>query len=148
VTAHYDLSEKAKTPAGLAFDAKNHILFAACRNPATMVILNSETGKIITSLPIGTGVDGAVFNPATMETFSSQSDGTLQVIKEKSPSTFEVEQTVKTQTSGKTLTLDSNTNHILVIAASYGPPPNAPAGGRAGRGGMIPDSFSILVVGQ
>jgi hypothetical protein len=149
VTGHYDLSEKAKTPAGLAFDAKNHVLFAACRNPATMVILNSETGKIITSLPIGTGVDGAVFNPATLETFSSQSDGTLTVIKETSPSTFALEQTVKTQTSGKTLTLDSKTNRILVIAAAYGPPPDPPpAGGRAGRGGMIPDSLSILVVGR
>jgi hypothetical protein len=148
VTGRYDLSEKAKTPAGLAFDAKNHILFAACRNPATMVILDSNTGKIITSLPIGTGVDGAFFNPATMETFSSQSDGTLTVIKEKSPTTFEIEQTVKTQTSGKTLTLDSKTDHIFVIAAEFGPPAAAPPGGRATRGGMIPDSFSILVVGK
>jgi hypothetical protein len=148
VTGRYDLSEKAKTPAGLAFDAKNHILFAACRNPATMVILDSNTGKIITSLPIGTGVDGAFFNPATIETFSSQSDGTLTVIKEKSPTTFEIEQTVKTQTSGKTLTLDSKTDHIFVIAAEFGPPAAAPPGGRATRGGMIPDSFSILVVGK
>ena len=149
VTAHYDLSEKAKTPAGLAFDVKNHILFAACRNPAMMVILNADTGKILTTLPIGTGVDGAFFNPATMETFSSQSDGTLTVIKEVNPTTFEVEQTVKTQTSGKTLTLDSKTNNILVIAAAYGAPTTPPpAGGRAGRGGMIPDSFSILVVGK
>ena len=149
VTGRYDLSEKAKTPAGLAFDAKNHILFAACRNPATMVILNSDTGKILTSLPIGTGVDGAFFNPATMETFSSQSDGTLTVIKEKSPSSFEVEQTVKTQTSGKTLTIDSKTNNVFVIAAAYGPPAAPPpSGGRAGRGGMIPDSFAILVVGK
>ena len=149
VTGHYDLSEKAKTPAGLAFDVKNHILFAACRNPATMVILNSDTGKILTTLPIGTGVDGALFNPATMETFSSQSDGTLTVIKEKNPTTFEVEQTVKTQTSGKTLTRDSTTNHILIIAAEFGPPATPPpAGGRAGRGPMLPDSFSILEVGK
>jgi hypothetical protein len=148
VTGRYDLSEKAKTPAGLAFDAKNHILFAACRNPATMVILDSNTGKIITSLPIGAGVDGAFFNPATTETFSSQSDGTLTVIKEKSPTTFEIAQTVKTQTSGKTLTLDSKTDHILIIAAEFGPPTAAPPGGRATRGGMIPDSFSILVVGK
>ncbi len=150
VTGHYDLSEQAKTPAGLAFDVKNHILFAACRNPATMVILDSSTGKIITTLPIGTGVDGAVFNTETMETFSSQVDGTLTVIKEKSPSAFEVEQTVKTQPSGRTLTLDDKTNHVFVIAAEYGPPPSPPpAGGRGGgRGPMIADSFSILVIGK
>jgi DNA-binding beta-propeller fold protein YncE len=149
VTAHYDISSAAKTPAGLAFDVKNHILFAGCRNAPTMVILNADSGKIITTLPIGTGVDGAVFNPATMETFSSQGDGTLTVIKQTSPTSFAVEQTVQTKPSGKTLTLDAKTNHILIIAAEYGPPPSPPpAGGRAGRGPMIADSFSILVVGK
>jgi DNA-binding beta-propeller fold protein YncE len=149
VAGKFDISDRAKTPAGLAFDVKNHVLFVACRNPAMMVIIDATTGKGITTLPIGTGVDGAFFNPATMEAFSSQGDGTLTVIKEKSPTSFEVEQTVKTQTSGKTLTLDTKTNRIYVIAAEYGPPQNPPpAGGRAGRGGMIPDSFSILVVGK
>jgi len=143
------LSEKAKTPAGLAFDLKNHILFFGCRNPAAMVVLGSESGKIATSLPIGSGVDGAVFNPATMEAFSAQADGTLTVIKENGPASFEIEQTVKTMTSGKTLTLDAKTNHILVIAAEYGPPATPPpAGGRGGRGEMIPDSFSILMIGK
>jgi DNA-binding beta-propeller fold protein YncE len=148
VTAHYDISEKAKVPAGLAFDARNKILFVGCRNTPTMVIMTTE-GKILTALPIGAGVDGAVFNPATMETFSSQGDGTLTVIKEKSPTSFEVAQTVQTKVSGKTLTLDSKTNQIYVIAAEYGPPPAPPpTGGRAGRGTMIPDSFSILVIGN
>jgi DNA-binding beta-propeller fold protein YncE len=148
VTAHYDISEKAKVPAGLAFDARNKILFVGCRNTPTMVIMTTE-GKILSALRIGAGVDGAVFNPATMEAFSSQGDGTLTVIKEKSPTSFEVAQTVQTKVSGKTLTLDSKTNQIYVIAAEYGqPPPPPPAGGRAGRGAMIPDSFSILVIGR
>jgi DNA-binding beta-propeller fold protein YncE len=148
VTAHYDISEKAKVPAGLAFDARNKILFVGCRNTPTMVIMTTE-GKILAALPIGAGVDGAVFNPATMQTFSSQGDGTLTVIREKSPTSFEVAQTVQTKVSGKTLTLDSKTGQIYVIAAEYGPPPTPPpAGGRAGRGAMIPDSFSILVIGN
>lgn len=151
VTAHYDLAGSGGTCAGLAIDAKNHILFAACRNPKNMVILNAEDGKIITTLPIGTGVDGAVFNPKTMEAFSSQTDGTLTVIKENSPTSFVVEETVKTMPTAKTLTLDSKTNRILLIAAEFGPPPPAPpAGGgpAAARGPMVPDSFSILVVGK
>ena len=72
VTAHYDLAGKGGGPAGLALDAKNRILFACCRNPQTVVILNADDGKILTTLPIGSGVDGAVFNPNTMEAFSSQ----------------------------------------------------------------------------
>jgi hypothetical protein len=150
VTAHYDLAGKGGGPAGLAFDVKNHILFAACHNPQTMVILDANDGRIITALPIGNGVDGAVFNPDTMEAFSSQGDGTLTVVKENSPTSFQVEQNVQTQRSAKTLTLDRKTNHILLIAAEFGPPPaTPPPGGRGrGRGPMVPDSFSILVVGK
>jgi DNA-binding beta-propeller fold protein YncE len=149
VTARYDLAGKGGGPAGLAFDAKNRILFAACHKPATMVILNADDGKIITTLPIGAGVDGATFNPKTMEAFSSQGDGTLTVVKENSPTSFEVEQNVQTQRSAKTLTLDTKTNRVLLIAAEFTPPPAPPpAGGRAGRGQMVPDSFSILVVGK
>jgi hypothetical protein len=152
VTGHYDLAGKGGTCAGLALDVKNHILFAACRNPQTMVILNADDGKIITTLPIGTGTDGAVFNPNTMEAFSSQGDGTLTIIKEKSPTSFEVEQTVETKQSAKTLTLDSKTNHVFLIAAEFGPPPATPPPGtppgRVLRGPMVPGSFSILVVGK
>jgi len=149
VTAHYDLEGKGGECAGLAMDAKNGILFAACRNPQNMVILNAADGKIITVLPIGAGTDGAVFNPSTMEAFSSQRDGTLTVIKENSPKSFAVEQNVQTMPSAKTMTLDAKTNHLLLIAAEFGPPPaSPPAGGRPNRGPMVPDSFSILVVGK
>ena len=149
VTAQYDVAGKCGGPGGLAFDVKNHVLFASCHDPQNMVILSSDDGKIITTLPIGNGTDGATFNPNTMEAFSSQRDGTLTVIKENSPTSFVVEQNVQTMPSAKTLTLDTKTNHILLIAAQFGPPPNPPpAGARFNRGPMLPDSFSILVVGK
>jgi DNA-binding beta-propeller fold protein YncE len=148
VTAHYSLGDKGKTPAGLALDANNHRLFVCCRNPATCVILNADDGKIITSLPIGAGSDGGVFNPATMEAFSSQRDGTLTVIKELSPNRFEVEQNVQTKAGAKTCTLDPETNRIFLITADRTPPPPAQPGAPAGRGQIVPDSFTILVVGK
>lgn len=148
VTAHYDLAGKGGTCAGLAMDVKNNILFASCRKPQTMVMLNAADGKIIDALPIGSGTDGAVFNPATMEAFSSQGDGTLTIVKEKNPRSFAVEQTVETPQRAKTLTLDTKTGHILLITAEFGPAPAAPAGGRPGRGQMIADSFSIVEVGK
>jgi DNA-binding beta-propeller fold protein YncE len=150
VTAHYDLGGKAGTPAGLAFDVKNQILFVACRTPVPgmMVMLDARTGKVITTLPLAGSSDGAVFNPKTKEAFSSASNGTLTVIKENSPDNFAVEQIVQTMQSAKTLTLDSKTGHILVIGAEFGPPPTPAPAGRPARGPMIPDSFSILVVGK
>jgi DNA-binding beta-propeller fold protein YncE len=156
VTAHYDLAGKGGGPAGLGLDVKNHVLFAMCRNPQTCVIMNADDGKIITTLPIGRGSDGGGFNPATMEAFSSQGDGTLTIIKENSPTSFEVTQTVATKSRAKTCTLDTKTNHILLITTE--PPPTAagasagtaeqPANGqRAGRGGG-PAFLDIMVVGR
>jgi DNA-binding beta-propeller fold protein YncE len=132
VTAHWDLGGKGGEPAGLAFDLKNHVLFAACAKPAAFVMLSSDDGKIITSLPVGAGTDGAVFNPTTMEAFSSNRDGTLTVIRENSPTSFVVEQNLQTKTGAKTLTLDTKTNQLFLIAADR----------------PIADSFSILVVGK
>jgi DNA-binding beta-propeller fold protein YncE len=151
VTANYDIAGKGGTCAGLAMDVKNRILFATCRNPQNMVILGADDGKVITTLPIGQGTDGAVFNPDTMEAFSSQGDGTLTIVKESSATSFAVEQTLQTMRGGKTLTLDSKTGHILIIAAEYGPPPApdpAQKGGRGPRAPMLPDSFTVLVVGK
>jgi len=155
VTAKYDLMDKGGFCAGLALDVKNQILFASCRMPANMVVLSAKDGHIITTLPISPGSDGAVFNPQTMEAFSSQGDGTLTIVKENSPTSFVVEQTLQTMTGGKTLTLDAKTGHIFIIAAEYGAPPAPPAGaaapaggGRGGRGPMVPGSFSILEVGK
>ncbi len=149
VTAHYDLEGKGGTCAGLAMDVKNRILFAACRNPQNMVVLSADNGKILASLPLGRGTDGAVFNPNTMEAFSSQTDGTLTIVKEKSPTDFVVEQTLQTIPSAKTLTLDAKTNHILLMGAEFPPaPPRPPGGGQGNPNPMIPGSFSILVVGK
>jgi DNA-binding beta-propeller fold protein YncE len=148
VTAHYPLGDN-KTPAGLAFDIKNQILFVECRNPAVSAIMSAKSGKIITTLPIGTGVDGAGFMATTMEAFSSQGDGTLTVIKETGPSTFTVQENVKTMPSAKTMTIDHKTMHVFLIGAEFGAgsPPDTP-GGRPHRGPLVPDSFTILEVGK
>ena len=74
VTTHYSLAGKGGTCAGLAIALKHSIRCATCRNPQTIVILNASDGKILETLPIGGGTDGAVFNPKTMEVFSSQGD--------------------------------------------------------------------------
>ena len=155
----YDVSSKGGGCAGLALDAKNDILFAACRDNKNMIILSAADGHMITDLPIGNGSDGATFNPATMEAFSSQGDGTLTVIKEDSPTSFRVEETVPTPARAKTLTLDTKTNQIYLITAEFGPvpappanapppPPGQPAWMRGPRAPMIPHSFQILVVGK
>jgi len=153
----YDVSSRGSGCAGLALDAKNGILFAACREKNNMVILSAADGHIITDLPIGEGCDGVTFNPATMEAASSQGDGTMTIIKEDSPTSFRVEQTVATPMRARTHTLDTKTGNLYTITAEFGPvpktppvnlPPNAPAWMRMPRPPMIPHSFQIVVVGK
>ncbi len=155
VTASYDLQGKGGGPGGLGLDAKNHILFAMCHEPATCVILNADDGKVLDTMPINRGTDGGGFNPNTMEAWSSQRDGTLTIIKESSPTSFAVEQTVQTKTGCKTCSLDSKNNNIITIctermpgAATPAPATNAPAGDRprGQRGG--PGNLDVLWVGR
>jgi DNA-binding beta-propeller fold protein YncE len=156
-TGHYPLGDRGGCN-GLALDAKNHVLFAACArsgNPPAqppqpmMVILRADDGKILDSLPLAGGSDGAVFNPATLEAFSTHGNGTVTVVKEKSPTSFEVEQNLQTMNGARTVTFDSKTNHILTMSDERGPaPPPPPGGGRGARAPAVPGSFTILVIGR
>ncbi len=147
VTAKYGLNGKGGGNAGLALDAKNHVLYVACRTPQVMVMLDANDGKYLADLPIGRGCDGAVFNSKTGECFSSQGDGTMTVIKQKDAKTFVIEQTIKTMAGAKTNTIDHKTGKIYLIAAEYGPAPTSTTG-RPGRGTLVPGSFSIIEVGK
>jgi DNA-binding beta-propeller fold protein YncE len=153
----YDVSSRGAGCAGLALDAQNGILFAACREKSNMVILSAADGHIITDLPTGAGCDGVTFNPATMEAASSQGDGTMTIIKEDSPTSFRVEQTIATPMGARTHTLDPKTGNLYTITSEFGPTPkttpadepgNAPARMRRPRPPMIPHSFQILVIGK
>jgi len=148
VTGKYDISSKGGGCAGLAIDTAHGVLFAACRDKNNMIILSAADGKIITTLPIGVGCDGAFFNPATQEVFSTQGDGTLTVIKESSPTTFAVEQTLKTQKGARTITFDQKTGHILTATAEFGPTPALKPGERYARAPMIPGTFTVFVIGK
>ena len=146
----YDLGENAGEPGGLGFDVKNHILFAMCADPNVCVVVDAEKGKVISTLPIGNGTDGGGFNPKTSEAFSSQRDGTLTIISEKSPTEFAVEQTVQTKPGCKTCSLDAKNNRIVLIcterAPQSTPASETPPEGRRGRGG--PGNLDVLWVGR
>ena len=142
-TAHYDLGEKGGTPAGMAMDTANGVLFVYCRKSQSCIVMNAADGKILATLPTGGGVDAAEFNPKTMEAFSSQGDGTLTIIKENSPTSFAVEQTVQTKAGAKCSTLDAKTGQIYLITADRAA---AAAGQR--RGAAVQGSFTIMVVGK
>jgi DNA-binding beta-propeller fold protein YncE len=149
VITKYDLGEGAGEPGGLGLDAKYHILFAMCARPDVCVVLKADDGKVLATLPLGSGTDGGGFNPATMEAWSSQRDGTLTIIKESSPTSFAVEQTVATKQGCKTSSLDTRNNRIVLICTE--PLPGAPAaaaGQKRGGGRGGPGNLDVLWVGR
>src|SRR5258707_10105964 len=106
-------------PSGLAFDAEHHRLFAASDNQL-MVVVDAETGKVVTTVPIGHGVDGAAFDPGTQCVFSPNGgDSTLTVIHEDSPNAFTVVQTVPTHRGARTIALDPATHRVYLPTAEF-----------------------------
>ena len=137
----------AKTPTGLAYDAKTNRLFIGCRSEPKMVVMDAATGKVINSYPIAVGVDYAGFDPDARLIFFSCGAGTLSVYHEKSADVYEDAGAVTTQPSAKTMAFDPKTNKIFLPAAEFTETPPVQPGGRPARI-MKPGSFTVLVVGK
>lgn len=135
-----------ESPSGLAIDIKNKKLFAACSNKL-MAVIDIPTLKVVATPPIGSGVDGAGFDPGLGLAFSSNGgDGTLSIVKEVN-GTYQTVDTVTTEKGARTMTVDSKNHRVYLLAAEYGPAPAAEPGKRV-RPPILPDSFHILVVGK
>ncbi|MEK6334757.1 MAG: YncE family protein [Acidobacteriota bacterium] len=137
----------AKTPTGLAYDAKTKRLFIGCRNEPKMVVMDAVSGKVISSLPIGRGVDYAGFDPQAKLIFFSCSEGVLNIFHEKSADEYEDAGAVKTQPSARTMAFDPKTKKIFLSAAEIIESPPATPNGRPQRS-VKPGSFVVLVVSK
>jgi DNA-binding beta-propeller fold protein YncE len=129
-----------RQPVPMAIDVAHHRLFSGCRS-GVMAISDYHAGKVVATVPIGAGVDGAGYDPATADAFASNLDGTLTVIHQDGPDSYHVAETVQTAQGSRNMGLDRTTHRLFVPAAKFGPPP----AGR-GRAPVLPGSFSLLVV--
>lgn len=137
-----------ESPSGIAMDVKHRRLFVGCHN-RMMAIMDADTGKVITTVPIGPGVDANRFDPGTQLAFSSNGgDGTLTVVHEDSPGKFTVVDNVTTQQGARTMTLDEKTHKVYLVTAEFGPPEAPKPGERRHRPPMKPGTFTLLVFGR
>jgi DNA-binding beta-propeller fold protein YncE len=127
-------------PVAMAIDVAHHRVFSGCRS-RVLAISDYDAGKVVATVPIGTGVDGAGFDAASADVFTSNGDGTLTVIHEDAPDRYRVVQTLETAPGARTLGFDPATRRVFVVAAKLGA---APAGGR--RGQVLPGTFEVLVI--
>jgi DNA-binding beta-propeller fold protein YncE len=131
-------------PSGLAMDRKNRRLFSGCDNKL-MAVTDADSGKIITTLPIGEGVDATGFDEATALAFSSNGEGNLTVIHEDSPQKFSVLQSSDTQKYARTMALNTRNHDVYLVTADIKLAPPAVSGGRPQRS-VLPGSFTLLVM--
>ncbi|WP_338877454.1 YncE family protein (plasmid) [Spirosoma sp. SC4-14] len=141
VKHHWKLG-KGEEPTGLAFDKPHHHLFSTCNK--VMVVMDSQTGKVLAEVPTGSGTDGAVFDTSTGSAISSNGEGTLTVVKEVKPGQFEAVQTVTTMRGARTITIDPMSHHIFVTTAEFDPAPAATTENPRPRPAVKPGTFMVL----
>ena len=113
-----------------------------------MVVVNADNGKVVTTLPIGSGTDAAGFDPATGFAFSSNGEGTLTVVHEDSPDKFSVVENVPTQARARTMALDPKTHQVYLVTAEFGTAPAPTAQQPRPRPPMVPGTFTLLIVSR
>jgi DNA-binding beta-propeller fold protein YncE len=134
-------SAPCKQPVAMAIDTARHRLFSGCRS-GVMAVSDYQAGKVVATVPIGAGVDGAGYDAASGNAFATNADGTLTVIHQDSPDQYHVVETVQTPTGSRNMGLDPTNHRLFVASGKFGP---SPAGGR-GRGPVLPGSFAVLVI--
>ncbi len=134
-------------PSGLAIDRLHHRLFSVCRN-RTMVILDELSGKIVGTVPIGGGVDGAAFDPSAQLAFSSNGEGTLTVVRGKDGLQYSVVETVPTRRGARTIVLDEQTHRLYTVTGRFGPPPAPTPEQRSPRPSIETGSVTLYVIGR
>jgi DNA-binding beta-propeller fold protein YncE len=116
-------------------DPVNGRLFTGCRQNKGLSVVDISSGKVITTLPIGAGVDAVVYDAADKLIFASNGDATLTIIKQQSADEYSVVQTLATQTRAKTMAFDKKTRKIYLSAPQFEP----------GTRKIIPGTFAVLV---
>ena len=144
VAARWPLAP-CEEPSGLAMDRQHRRLFSVCSN-RLMAVVDADNGKVVASLPIGGGVDGAVFDSAGQVAVSSNGEGNVTVVREDSPTQFRVVETDSTQRGARTIALDPMTHRLYLTAAEFGPPPAPTPDRPRPRPPVIPGSVVVLVV--
>ena len=129
-----------KQPVSMAIDTAHHRLFSGCRS-GVMAVSDYQGGKVVATVPIGTGVDGAGYDPATGDAFASTADGSLTVIHQDGPDAYRAAQKLETPQASRNMGLDPTNHRIFVAAAKFGEAP----GGR-GRRPVLPGTFELLVI--
>jgi len=127
VDEHWPLAP-CEAPSSMAMDRPNRRIFIGCRSKV-MAVVDADSGKVITTVPIGDHVDASAFDPDSRLIFNSNGEGTISVVHEDSPDKYSVVQTVKTLPRAKTLALDLKTHQLFLSTVENG-------------------QFEVLVVGK
>ena len=135
-------------PVSMAMDQKNRRLFSAGRGPQFVVMMDADSGKVLSSYPISGGVDANAFDPATSMLFVSTRDGMLHIYHEDSPDKLSEVEAIKTEYGAKTLQLDTKTHKIFLTTSDFNPPAAPTEKQPHPLPTAKPSNFHVLVFGK
>lgn len=138
----------AGAPAPIAMDRVHRRLFVAGREPAMLVVMNADDGKVIQSFPISDGADADVYDPKNGLVFVSTREGWVHIFHEDSPDHFSEAGKVKTEFGAKTMAYDAKTDRIFVDTADFEKPPQPTKEHPHPRPRAVPGTFHLLVYGR
>ncbi len=108
--------------------------------------MDSKTGHVITTLPIGEHVDGVVYDPIKKRAYSSNGEGTITVVQKEKENTFKIIETVVTQKGAKTIAIDTKTHHLYLTTAEFEAAPEPTKDKPKPRPSIKPNTFVVLDV--
>jgi DNA-binding beta-propeller fold protein YncE len=138
----------AGAPAPIAMDREHRRLFVAGREPAMLIVMNVDDGKVIQSFPISNGADADVYDPKSGLVFVSTREGWVHIFHEDSPDHFSEAGKVKTELGAKTMAYDPQTDHIFVDTADFEKPSEPSKEHPHPRPRALPGTFHLLVYGK
>ena len=134
------------SPSGLALDREHHRLFSVC-DGKVMAVTNAVSGAQVARVPIGEGPDAVAYDAKRGLVFSSNGEGSLTIVRQRSADQYEVASTMPTKRGARTMALDPATGKVYVVSAEFGPTPAPTAEQPHPRPTPTSDSFTIFVLG-
>jgi len=100
----------------MALDSKNHRLFIGCRNPAKLLIINSETGKTIAQVDIDSDTDDIFYDSSSDQIYVSCGGGYIDVLKQIGSDKYELITRVESRSGARTSLFVPELDQLIVAA--------------------------------
>jgi DNA-binding beta-propeller fold protein YncE len=104
----------------IALDEANHRLFIACRNPAKLVVLNTDSGAVVTTLEISGDADEVFYDAKRSRLYTICGEGFIDVIEQTAADQYRRSAKILTAGGARTGFVNSERDELFVAIPQRG----------------------------